>query len=66
MKEEFTEEEIYLKEFWNNPEMYRGLKQRDLTILKNLTYPEWMARTNIVDDELVGRMLVELGYIEED
>jgi len=65
MKEEFTEE-IYLKEFWNNTEMYRGLKQRDLTILKNLTYPEWMARTNIVDQELVGRMLVELGYIEDD
>jgi len=33
----------YLKEFWDNPEMYRGLKQRDLTILRNLTYPEWIS-----------------------
>lgn len=64
MREEHAEQ-IYLKEIWNKIEIYEGMTDKDKTILKSLRFEEWLARTSIIDYELVGRMLIELGLVEE-
>lgn len=64
MKKEYSEQ-ICLKQIWNKMEIYEDMTEKDKAILNSLCFSEWMARTSIVDYEFVGKMLIELGLIEE-
>jgi len=44
--------------------MYEGLSRRDRTVLRNLRYSEWLARSNLFDDIAVGALLEKHGYVE--
>ncbi|GAB6075285.1 hypothetical protein [Desulfurobacterium crinifex] len=58
------EELIDLREIWNREDMYEGLSRRDRTVLRNLRYSEWLARSNLFDDIAVGALLEKHGYVE--
>jgi len=60
MKEEY----IDLREIWNKEELYDGLSRQDRTILRNLRYSEWLARSNLIDEIAVGNLLEKHGYVE--
>ncbi|GAB6076945.1 hypothetical protein [Desulfurobacterium thermolithotrophum] len=55
---------IDLREIWNREDMYEGLSRRDRTVLRNLRYSEWLARSNLFDDIAVGALLEKHGYVE--
>jgi hypothetical protein len=62
MKESY---EINLKDIWDKEDIYIGLTRKDLNKLKELDYPEWLARSNIVDDVVVGELLRMTGIVED-
>jgi hypothetical protein len=57
---------VDLREIWNKEELYEGLTQKDKTVLKNLRYSEWLARTNLFDDITVGALLEKHGYVDPE
>ena len=59
--------EIDLKEIWNKKEFYEGLTEKDIKKLEELDYAEWLARTNIVNnEEFIADLLVMAGIVEID
>ena len=59
--------EIDLKEIWNKKEFYEGLTEKDIKKLEELDYAEWLARTNIVNnEEFIADLLVMAGIVELD
>ena len=57
---------IDLREIWNREDMYEGLSRRDRTVLRNLRYSEWLARSNLFDDIAVGALLEKHGYVDPE
>ncbi len=59
--------EIDLKEIWNKKEFYEGLTEKDIKKLEELDFAEWLARTNIVNnEEFIADLLVMAGIVEID
>jgi len=58
---------IDLKKIWNKKEFYEGLTEKDIKKLEELDFAEWLARTNIINnEEFIADLLVMAGIVELD